>query len=262
MLKKKIPIKYFLLENYRNTTKAMPFGNDGNYYFGKVNENNLPHGFGKLYYSNGIAGYIGYWNNGLKEGEGKGYDRSNTLVCKGDFKNDELQHGELYYKGKLSYKGDFKDGIICGVGEHYNLNGIVYKGEYRCNGIPHGLGTLYQDGKMNYHGYLKNGIPHGFGKAYGTSGELKYHGFYVFGLKHGPGVFYDLDNIDYKGLWDGGLPVHLTKYKIPSCVEKERIETKYYKWVKKYPCEDLPYTTLFGISDSMAVKMFKEIFEN
>ena len=80
---------------------------DGKYYIGQW-KNDLFHGKGTMYYSNGKIKYEGDWINDAEEGNGK-YICENGEYYIGLFKNG-LKHGrgtEYFSDGKIMYEGDW-----------------------------------------------------------------------------------------------------------------------------------------------------------
>ena len=88
-------------------------------------------------------------------------------------------------EGKLSYKGDFK------------------------NGQPHGLWTTYfPDGKPRWQGYKKEGVNHGSYTMWYESGKKRIEGMYENGLKHGQSTAWHPSGVKWQQKsYDHGHPI-------------------------------------------------------
>jgi antitoxin component YwqK of YwqJK toxin-antitoxin module len=94
-----------------------------------------------------------------------------TGKIQGSFKNGK-EHGPwvTYYKGKLSSKGTYKNGVKVGL-----------------------LTVYHEDGKLFYKGTLKDGKKNGPWISYHNNGQLRSKGTFRDGKKEGPWVFYKKD---------------------------------------------------------------------
>ena len=172
---------------------------DGGYYIGELNDDEIPNGKGKYFFKNGEI-YEGEILDDKFEGNGK-YIYENGEYYTGQWKND-LRHGKgtLYYKNNnIKYKGDFVDDQFEGQGEYFWENGEFYKGEFK-NGLNNGKGVLYYSNKtVEYEGDFVNDKFEGEGKYMYEDGQY-YLGEFKNGLKHGKGkLFYKNGNIEYEG---------------------------------------------------------------
>lgn len=82
----------------------------------------------------------------------------------GFLNHDETPHGAGEFKGKDGslYKGQFKEGLMSGLGDLITADGRHYTGEFRKN-TPHGKGEcLWPDGSR-YKGSFREGQMHGIG---------------------------------------------------------------------------------------------------
>lgn len=122
MFKKLLPVLVVLSSLALTACSSAPVKVNGP---GKLTESNgrvhyegnlkddVPNGNGKLYFTNGKLSYEGDFVNGKKEGFGKEYYFSTGEVAYvGEFRNDKREGLGISYdtKGKLVFKGTFKDG--------------------------------------------------------------------------------------------------------------------------------------------------------
>mmetsp|Transcript_5248 Transcript_5248/g.11695 ORF Transcript_5248/g.11695 Transcript_5248/m.11695 type:complete len:228 (-) Transcript_5248:118-801(-) len=82
-------------------------------------------------------------------------------------------------------------------------DGSTYKGEFQ-DGRMHGVGTYsWRDGRT-YFGHWRKGLMHGHGQFCWPDGR-KFQGRYVNGAKEGTGIFKWADGSKYCGRWKAGL---------------------------------------------------------
>ena len=144
---------------------------DGAKYEGQLNENSLPHGFGKLTEGNGT--YIGEWVEGKKEGYGKLiYAPVNDSSSGGVFRKE--------------YEGTFQAELSHGYGKCFYTDESEYVGEWNSN-QRHGYGKFYFSNGPHYEGQWNRGLQHGYG-MYSWSRSEKYEGEWVLGKMHGYGL--------------------------------------------------------------------------
>ncbi|OQW91882.1 MAG: hypothetical protein BWK78_03275 [Thiotrichaceae bacterium IS1] len=110
-------------------------------------KNGLAHGKGE---SHGIDNYIGMFENGYMQGEGK-YQWSNGDIYVGRFKKDLKEgHGKLFYKNSslyASYEGDFANDLKSGTGILQFRDGSKFQGTFIDDRRE--KGTLYnRDGSI------------------------------------------------------------------------------------------------------------------
>lgn len=174
-------------------------------YFGSVNEYNLPHGEGSVYYDD-ILVYQGKVKYGYYHGYGVEYDKNNNITYAGFFKYGKKHgSGREYLDGQVLYNGKWKNdvyhgfGIYYGVGKYHNnkdkfIDGeIYYKGKWK-NGNRHGLGICYFNKKPSYYGEWKNDKKHGIGIQYDSNNNIVYDGEWVDGSTTVD--WYDCDSIE------------------------------------------------------------------
>ena len=154
---------------------------EGEYLNGKRN------GKGKQFRGHKLA-FEGVFANGYRI-EGKGYDFDGNL----DF--DLQKDGKLkeYYKGKLKYKGDFKNGQRNGKGKEYSDGKLIFEGEFKYG--KQWNGKSYRD---DFQGDILDGKRwNGKGKEYKNmhvgpgctdfENKLVFQGVYTNGKKKGIG---------------------------------------------------------------------------
>ena len=203
--------------------------------------NNRFEGKGTMKWIKDKQTYSGEWKNNVRHGTGKMY-YSNGTIYSGEWKNDSI-HGEgiMEYKDGRQYEGVWTDKFT-GKGIIYYPNNIVYEGiwsgEYR---DPNGTGKMtYEKTNAEYEGNWKNGLKHGHGvESY--DGEISYKGEWFENKKNGMGIYIfengdiyegemkndnihgkgtltlDNRNVIYKGIWknetDGeGLIQYINKH--------------------------------------------------
>lgn len=159
--------------------------NSGDRYEGEWKEG-LQHGYG-LYTSDAFE-YVGNWDSGWINGEGK-VTFPNKDTYEGYFVENEIYGtGRYAFHNGNVYEGEFVDGKFNGIGTFYFADGNIFQGEFH-NGKIQGDGTLYvksgnsftsitafwNGGKMPsnasvmfpngdlYEGELVNGLPTGKG---------------------------------------------------------------------------------------------------
>lgn len=125
------------------------FGDVFDEYFGEIDGDNKPHGFGIMFYHDKSV-YIGEWNYGQRHSTHKKavYTRPDGMQYEGYFMND-LKHGfgSLKYPDNAFYEGEFAKGYEHGQGTKFTTDGIRYEGRFRF-GKRDGPGCLFfPDGK-------------------------------------------------------------------------------------------------------------------
>ena len=119
-------------------TLELSFGKCSGIYSGEM-LNGLPHGHGSFSYENpdgDVRTYTGQWVNGHENGQGEFlYGENHKYI--GEFKNDFIINGKLYFKDVLVYEGEFTEGtILDGTGKMFDVSGnVVYSGTFN-NGVP------------------------------------------------------------------------------------------------------------------------------
>ncbi len=187
------------------------------YYNGDVNnikfegfyQNGVREGEGKEYYKNGNLMYDGEYAADEWNGSGKKYYENGGILYEGEYINGSTcGYGTVYYEnGNKQYEGEWLNGNYHGEGVEYNEDGTLKsKGTYK-NNYLNGHGTIYNYEKDNksYEGNVVNGNAHGKGKSFYENGGIKYEGEYVNGRYEGKGISYDENgDIEYQGIWENG----------------------------------------------------------
>ena len=107
------------------------------------------------------------------------------------------------FKGKLFYKGSFKNDMFHGKGLLYFSNTenstntttelqrqscVEFDGEFYQN-KKNGFGILYyQNGNIAYQGHFQNNCFSGEGTSYFKNGKVNYDGYFLNGCRQGYGV--------------------------------------------------------------------------
>ena len=136
------------------------------------------------------------------------YDEDKKIpMYRGTLEDGLLQGlGEAYdEEGLLVYEGNFVDGVRSGDGTLYENGVLVYDGQFS-GGLPNGMGTAYADGVRCYQGAFVDGLYEGNGTTYHANGARAYVGMFAAGLYEGEGTLYDDDGqMTYKGSFAEGL---------------------------------------------------------
>ena len=202
--------------------------NDGGYYRGELNEEEIPKGKGKYFFKNGecydgdiiddkFEGkgkfiyangeyYIGEWKNNLRHGKGIFYYKSGNIKYDGDFANDKFEgDGKYCWESGEYYIGQFKNGLNNGKGKLYYNNGkLEYEGEF-VNDKFEGEGKYIYEDEQYYKGQFKNGLKHGKGTLYYKDGKIEYEGDFLEGNYDGEGKYIYENGDYYVGQFKNGL---------------------------------------------------------
>ena len=194
---------------------------NGDSYQGTINKNNKKEGYGTYKTKNGFK-YKTVWKDDkitdygiFIEPEGnyiKGHI-VNGIITKGEilFKNkfkyignflNNLPHnkGILYnFSDKYIYEGDFVEGNIDGEGIIRYFNGSMYEGQFK-NWKYEGKGKITFKNGGSYEGDFYNNLIHGKGKYIYPDGKI-YEGNFQNGLKHGFGKISWNENKYFEGFW-------------------------------------------------------------
>lgn len=144
------------------------------------------HGFGYRSYADPELVYAGEYNNNQKFGKGKLWARKEKRwVFDGSWANDlKNGYGEMWKNG-VTYKGNWMDDKLDGVGRMDWPSGQIYEGSF-ARDFRHGEGTMTFPNGDQYVGSWKNGRPHGKGMYQWKSGEV-YQGTWHDGVMDGSG---------------------------------------------------------------------------
>lgn len=135
---------------------------DGCMYTGQTNDDYLPQGKGKQFWSDGTL-YDGTWMKGVAHGRGK-LARPDGYAYVGNFMEGK-KHGEgnEFLMDLSRYRGGFADGWKHGHGVFEWSSGASYNGEFREDAM-HGEGVfVWSDGRTYRGQWLKNHM-HGQGR--------------------------------------------------------------------------------------------------
>lgn len=150
--------------------------------------------------------YAGRLEDGVLQGRGEEYDENGLLSYEGWFQ-DGLRsgNGTAYEAGVPVYEGQFSNGVYEGTGTAYEDGVRIYEGQFS-GGVYEGRGKLYEDGVLRYEGGFQSGEASGDGTAYSASGTLAYKGQFSGGLPEGTGTAYDeAGQVLYRGGFAGGV---------------------------------------------------------
>lgn len=137
--------------------------------------------------------YAGHLENGVLQGRGEEYDENGLLAYEGWFQDGMRSgNGTAYEDGVMVYSGQFVSGAYEGTGTAYADGMMVYEGQFVA-GVYEGRGKLYEDGVLQYEGSFQDGAASGDGTAYYASGVTSYSGQFSGGLPEGTGTAYDED---------------------------------------------------------------------
>lgn len=193
----------------------------GDYYEGFVNEENQPHGFGMMFYSNGDM-YEGYFENGIKQGMGT-MTFGSACIYIGEWDNDFMD-GNGYMKWPMGdyFHGEWKDGNPY-YGTKYFLQPdapfdgsieqryCIYTGTFDGAGLLSGWGIMRWPSGDYYIGQWENNMRSGWGTQYWPSEDPnipQYSFVGQFSHEHdgwiyGTGTMYYRDGRVVEGTWNG-----------------------------------------------------------
>lgn len=193
----------------------------GDYYEGFVNEENQPHGFGKMLYACGDM-YEGYFENGAKQGTGTMIFNTACIYI-GEWNEDQME-GSGYMKWPMGdyFYGDWKDGNPY-YGTKYFLQPdapidgtveqrhCIYTGTFDGGGLLSGWGVMRWPSGDVYVGQWHNNVRHGWGTQYWPSEdpnipEYSFVGEFSElngGWIQGEGTMYYRDGSVVTGTWNG-----------------------------------------------------------
>ncbi|WBR14632.1 Morn repeat protein [Pandoravirus kuranda] len=173
--------------NRWRTPKADEIGslaNDVYDYWGHVNKDRAPHGFGIAIYRDDGCCYTGDWVLGKRHGKGH-------MVATDAVSDDD-------YAG-CTYNGDWRDDSIHGCGTMVYPNGDVYTGGWR-GGWRCGHGTMTYSNGERYTGEWKKGKYHGRGVL--DRGGERIETEFAYGEPNREATVTDVDGAQYRG-WYG-----------------------------------------------------------
>lgn len=166
----------------------------GNDRFVGEHKNNVPHGYGTMYFSaaDSRKSYEGHWNNGAFEGEGTMVWRNGERYVGEWYMGCRHGFGIHYYNNGARYEGywlnDKRDGNGKFTYAQTDGNRLSYEGQW-LNDVEHGSGLILWNNGDSYSGGFKGGKRHGRGVCTFANGD-KFEGTYEDDKRVGEGVYY------------------------------------------------------------------------
>lgn len=167
-------------------------------------------GEGTLTKKNGDI-YNGNFDQGVFNGKGI-YKFSNGNLYEGEFKDGKMKgYGKIVYSSegdlqKIDYEGQFENNLPHGKGVLRLENGSIYRGEFK-EGKMCGKGKMdikrikgEDEGNQIYEGEFFDDLFEGYGIYYENK-RIVYKGYWRYGKKHGQAEFMDNDGIMQHGLF-------------------------------------------------------------
>ena len=129
--------------------------------------------------------YCGYFENGMKNGEGKLEFKDGGYYI-GEWKDDKMHgYGRLHYEnGNIAYEGQWLNDEFNGIGQVYNDYPEQILGPFNFHDFAD-LGNKW----LYYQGELKNDSKHGKGLIRLSNDEY-FEGNFVYDVIEGEGVFH------------------------------------------------------------------------
>lgn len=121
-----------------------------------------------------------------------------------------------------AYVGDMVDGRAEGQGTYVHRSGVSYKGQWR-NGLMDGEGRLSLPNGDQYVGGFAGGRLHGAGVYVDATGTI-YEGAFVAGLRDGAGLVRRPDGGVYRASWKAGRELPGTRRLIAAAVTNVQYE--------------------------------------
>ena len=176
--------------------------NNGDTYIGTINNNNKKEGYGTYTTKNGYI-YKAIWKDDKIIDYAIHIDPKGNYI-KGTIINGEINNGEMLFKNKFKYIGDFLNNLPNNKGIIYNFSEkFIYEGDF-VEGTMEGKGIIkYMDGTW-YEGGFKNDKYEGSGKIVFKNGG-SYEGEFKNNLMDGKGKFRYSDGKIYEGSFQNGL---------------------------------------------------------
>ena len=144
---------------------------------------------------------------GLAQGAGQSYDEEGRITYTGNYVDGLYDgRGSLYNEGVLLYEGGFTAGIYEGQGKLYADGSPIYEGGF-AGGKRSGEGSVYKNGVLEYKGAFADDVYNGQGVEYHADGrQVKYSGGFLQGAYAGEGTaYYENGQMRYKGMFENGL---------------------------------------------------------
>lgn len=124
-------------------------------------------------------------------------------ICTNSHYKSNVIHGPYKYIDGRTYKGQYINGLECGVGEEITQGGSGYLGNWEY-GEKHGIGRLVRSNGDYYLGNFSNNLANGTGMFIERSSSTSYEGEFINNLKHGNGKEILKDGSVYEGNFSKG----------------------------------------------------------
>lgn len=161
------------------------------------------HNFGRIIYSDKTI-YIGYFENGLKNGFGIQKNFASKHVYCGFWKENKYNGcGLSIWQDGDFYKGEYINGMKSGHGEFFWNDQEQYKGKFENNEI-NGFGEYKWPNGNSYIGYFKNALKNGKGIFLSNQG-YKFTGNFIEGYKNGFGEVFFGNGAIFQGFFTDSL---------------------------------------------------------
>ena len=171
--------------------------NEQSVYIGSY-QNGKKNGQGKFIWKNGYI-YEGSWKNNKREGKGVSILRNGDRY-EGFWMDDHYNgFGKYTWSFGQEYEGDFQNNTLHGYGVMKYQDGKIYKGEWK-NNKREGKGALYYPCGDRYDGSWMNDFFNGTGKFTWSTGQ-EYEGNFKDGSRNGYGRMKYTDGKVYLGEW-------------------------------------------------------------
>jgi histone-lysine N-methyltransferase SETD7 len=182
-------------------------------YTGQRNSKGEYHGRGTLRYVEDDVTYTGKFINGEKYGRGVMHFGQDGDLMEGTWVHDEMVGiGEYIFADQSKLVGTYEHGVLEGTVDEYNPVGkLTFHGEYQ-NGVRHGPGTMYFPEGTRIEGEWAEGVLEGTNVRYYYPDESYLKGEWEEGVmkkalftscldkKERKGVYYSYDESDKKHL--------------------------------------------------------------
>lgn len=156
-------------------------------YEGRINDDGVPHGKGKMVFQDGSI-YEGDWANGQMDGNGVCKYSDGRGEYHGNWKGGHPHgKGTCLFSDGIEYTGSWKQGYMNGQGHCKFGNSEEYKGEWK-NNQPEGKGVFTYASGNSYDGQWKKGKREGNGTFKFSNGD-EYSGSFLDDKKDGIGVY-------------------------------------------------------------------------
>lgn len=176
-----------------------------------VFENGLLNGESKGYFEEGVLAHTVEFKNNLKNGTYKQYDEKGVLRLEALFENDKL-NGILtaYYPSKqIQLRETYQKGVLNGERVEYYENGqIKSKSVFDNNRLNGLIQDFYADGKPQSEVFFQKGQRMGTAKSFYPNGKIQYEMNFKNNMLDGDNLRYDdAGNIIEKRVYKNGTAI-------------------------------------------------------